>query len=481
MKSTSFPFSTSPRQQSNLPMQSDLSIMDLSLLVSLFLGELSIGGMLIAWYMKGDRSFSVFLSSRPGLVFLCAGIACLASGSVIINQYLANRRSPSRHFRMIVAMNLITVVLLLIGGELAVRVGSHNILETAMSTPKSWEATKVRYRQLFDRRDSYVSYLVQDELLGWTLAPSRRSANGLYWSSPEGLRAPHKNVSFSKMTQQPDIALVGDSFTFGEEVLYEETWGHHLDQKLGGRFRVWNFGVPGYGLDQMLLRYERDVRRWKPRIVILSFISHDVIRTLWVYPFLGDYRWDYPFSKPRFILQDEEITNINVPTLAPKAIFSQESIDKLPFLEYQKEYRQSDWEHRSYHFSYLVRLLVSLLPEWSATRPEVSEDTLISINAAILKKFAKTVEQDGAIPLVVYFPTEKELVGSSKSIQPLGKRVLQEAGMAYVDPTSCLLFVDPAERIRERHYTPQSNAAVANCITNAVEASLEAKASLDTD
>ena len=174
------------------------------------------------------------------------------------------------------------------------------------------------------------------------------------------------------------------------------------------------------------------------------------------------------------------MTNVNVPTLTPEAIFSKEWIGHLPFLEYQKEYRQSDWEHRSYHFSYLVRLLVSLLPEWSATRPEVSEDTLISINAAILKKFAKTVEQDGAIPLVVYFPTEKEL-GSSKSTQPLGKRVLQEAGMAYVDPTSCLLFVDPAERIRERHYTPQSNAAVANCITNAVEASLEAKASLDTD
>lgn len=130
MEDTSYPL-TQPRQQSNLPK------VDLSLLVSLFLAKLSITGMLIAWNMKGDRSFSVFLSNRPGLGFLCAGIACLASGSVITNQYLANKRSPSRRFRVIVAMNLITVVLLLIVGELAVRVGSHSVLETVTLIPKS--------------------------------------------------------------------------------------------------------------------------------------------------------------------------------------------------------------------------------------------------------------------------------------------------------------------------------------------------------
>lgn len=319
--------------------------------------------------------------------------------------------------------------------------------------------------------------------MGWTLGPSRQSVNGLYRSSSEGLRAPHENFSFSQIARQPDIALVGDSFTFGEEVQYEETWGHHLNQQLGGGLPVWNFGVPGYGLDQMLLRYEKDVRGWKPKIVILSFISHDVIRTLWVYPFLGDSRWDYPFSKSRFTLRDGGIANINVPTVAPEAIFSQDSIDELPFLEYQREYKQIHWEHRFYYSSYLARLFVSLFPPWSTTRSEVSEDSVISINAAILKRFAKTVQQDGAIPLVVYFPTGKELE-SPRSTQSLGRRVLEQAGMAHVDPTSCLLNVAPAERIRGRHYSPQSNAAVANCIKNAIEevrASPGTRAHLDTD
>jgi len=49
---------------------------------------------------------------------------------------------------------------------------------------------------------------------------------------------------------------VGDSFTFGQEVTYEESWGYLLEKALGSEFQVLNFGVAMYGVDQAYLRYE---------------------------------------------------------------------------------------------------------------------------------------------------------------------------------------------------------------------------------
>ena len=46
--------------------------------------------------------------------------------------------------------------------------------------------------------------------------------------------------------------MLGDSFTFGEDVGDDETYSHHLEQLLPGT-EVINLGVHGYGHDQMLI------------------------------------------------------------------------------------------------------------------------------------------------------------------------------------------------------------------------------------
>ena len=81
------------------------------------------------------------------------------------------------------------------------------------------------------------------------------------------------------------VALIGDSFTFGEGVRFEDTWGSVLGEALGTHCQVLNFGVPGYGIDQIYLRYMKDVRPWHPTIVIASFIEDDLWRTMSVYAF----------------------------------------------------------------------------------------------------------------------------------------------------------------------------------------------------
>ena len=451
---------------------------DLLLLASLFLLELSTAVVPMAIYMKGDRPFAEFFSSRPGAVFLLAVAGIAAAGAVIVHQFLAYKRSPSGHFPMIVTMNLVTVGLIVVTGEIALRAVARSSVEGeivggVVLRPKNWDTFAQHYRRLIDRAGGDLSYLVYDDLMGWTVGPSRRSANGLYRSSLEGIRASEEGASLATFGGRTRIALIGDSFTFGEDVNYEESWGYFLGKELGSEFQVLNFGVSGYGLDQMFLRYEKDVRRWKPRIVIFGFISHDTERSMLVYPFISFPEWNMPFSKSRLILRGGKLANINAPAPAPGDIFSRASIFDLSSLEYHRGYKQSDWESRFYHHSYLARLFVSWVPRWSIELSDVSEKALVAVNASILKAFMRSTAEAGSIPLIIYFPNKEELEKANYPVTA-GKRVLQEAGIAYTDLTSCLLKVNPDNRFgpASRHYSPQGNAAVGSCLDTVVNEAL---------
>ncbi|MDH4085071.1 MAG: hypothetical protein OEU99_16150, partial [Nitrospira sp.] len=209
----------------------------------------------------------------------------------------------------------------------------------------------------------------------------------------------------------------------------------------------------------------------RPNVVIFSFISHDLFRTMWVYPFIAMPEWNMPFSKPRFVMRDGELVNLNLTPLSTEAIFSGESISDLPLLEYDRGYRASDWQTHWYQFFYLIRLLTSLFPPWEAVGPDSSGDGLIATNAAILKTFVRSVKEGGSVPLVVFLPMKMDL-GREASYVPLGKRVLEQAGIPYIDATSCVSEVNSADRFLENHYSPQGNEAVAKCVYKAMKESL---------
>ncbi len=128
-----------------------------------------------------------------------------------------------------------------------------------------------------------------DPVLGWTTRSGRVDTG---WVS-------NIEVSGFRSNGQPapadgsSILTVGDSFTFGDEVNDNETWVARLEALI--KRRVHNAGVPAYGLDQTVLRAERLVEQYKPALVIVSFISHDIDRS--EYSFYG--RW-----KPYFELKN---------------------------------------------------------------------------------------------------------------------------------------------------------------------------------
>lgn len=82
------------------------------------------------------------------------------------------------------------------------------------------------------------------------------------------------------------IACLGDSFTFGEGVRYEDTWPSVLakrlnEEGLAGADRVdaINAGVQGYGLLDCLLWYGIRIEKFDPDIIVLAFFMNDLMDT----------------------------------------------------------------------------------------------------------------------------------------------------------------------------------------------------------
>lgn len=118
-----------------------------------------------------------------------------------------------------------------------------------------------------------------DAELGWTPAEGDYSEN--LWKTrvtilEDGIRSNGSNEVLELDNNRPILAI-GDSFTFGDQVSNNETWPAQLE-KMSGR-RVINGGVFGYGIDQAYLRMRMLAAKYKPSMIIFSFIPNDIGRT----------------------------------------------------------------------------------------------------------------------------------------------------------------------------------------------------------
>jgi hypothetical protein len=98
----------------------------------------------------------------------------------------------------------------------------------------------------------------------------------MFTFSSDSLRLHHYDRPPPKI-ENPSILVVGDSFAEGAEVEDNSSFPAHLQLALDRR--VHNAGVGGYGLDQIVLRAERETPRLKPGLLLVSFIPDDIFRT----------------------------------------------------------------------------------------------------------------------------------------------------------------------------------------------------------
>ncbi|GGN19945.1 hypothetical protein FHR83_001941 [Actinoplanes campanulatus] len=98
------------------------------------------------------------------------------------------------------------------------------------------------------------------------------------------------------------VACFGDSFTFCRLVADDQTWPHHLSRALG--VNAANYGVGNYGLDQALLRLERELPHLESRVVVMGVVPETIARVHSYWKHYFEYGNVLAF-KPRFTLGPE--------------------------------------------------------------------------------------------------------------------------------------------------------------------------------
>jgi hypothetical protein len=137
-----------------------------------------------------------------------------------------------------------------------------------------------------------------DHDLGWTVTRSRefRTLEQVpYQINRQGFRSDRDFTAKEEGGSRRAVVL-GDSFTFGAHLPETEAFPHMLNQFLGAGWDVVNMGVPGYGIDQMVLAYEKYGDVLQPKVVLLVFIAEDIERVF------EAFRRAEGLSKPSFDL-----------------------------------------------------------------------------------------------------------------------------------------------------------------------------------
>lgn len=221
----------------------------------------------------------------------------------------------------------ITVLLTLAALEAVVRLGG----ETDANGQFAFmgyvlEPYAVPAKKLRPKLEAYIenqdkATIIYDEWLGWAYRPNSTRQSGTFTINSVGLRS-RREYSPAAPPDTLRIALFGDSFTAGDEVSDDETWGHQLEMKLnqaGIRAEVLNFGVGGYGMGQAFLRWQRQGRHYRPDMVIFGLQSENLNRNVNIFRQLY-YSHGEPFSKPRFVLTDQGLELLNAPAMPPEQI-----------------------------------------------------------------------------------------------------------------------------------------------------------------
>lgn len=326
-----------------------------------------------------------------------------------------------------------------------------------------------RIRELLARVADGATFLAYDPELGWAPRRGARSANGLYAVETGGIRR-DADVALEPPPGVLRVALLGDSFTFGDEAPLDETWGAYLERGLVARgvpAEVLNFGVNAYGIDQAYLRWKRDGRRYAPQVVILGFQPENALRNLNVFRALYFAGSEVPLSKPRFVVRGGELELVNVPTLSPRELADVlGSLERHPLLEHERYYGW--YTDRWWRQSKLAALVESAVVQRRAGELAL-DDEARDLAERLLAAFARDVMASGAAFLVVHLPRQADLQARRAGRELWYGALLRSLAERHtvVDPTAGV--AEPEVPFAPHgHYAPELNRTIGEALVGPV-------------
>jgi hypothetical protein len=264
------------------------------------------------------------------------------------------------------------------------------------------------------------SFDIYHPIRGWALKPNLKQlsmARGKkLTTNSKGLRS-EVEFSYESSRQGDRILVLGDSFTFGEDVSDRETFSHALGELLPAD-EVLNLGVHGYGLDQMLLYLREEGVKYHPDWVILGYVDEDLYRGILTFR-------DY--SKPRFRrAAGKALVLENVPVPPPEH-----------FLQWEDYYPRT-------------RDLVQVLYQAHRWNSGANRRESEAIGRATLLEMVGTIRGMGAAPVIFYLPVENELADRSSELgrgELFLQSVCRESGVSFRSLRADLAAsVEPGDR-----------------------------------
>ncbi len=225
---------------------------------------------------------------------------------------------------------------------------------------------------------TYYSFDMYDSSKGWKPRPNLKDEKAwndkILNTNSKGLRG-KKDFPYPKNKEKLRILILGDSFTFGDNVGDDETYSAYLQAMLPDA-EIINMGVHGYGHDQMLILFKEEGMKYEPDIVILGFLPLDMSRNLL------DFR---DFAKPRFVLEKGELKLTGTPVPRPEEILR--------------------WDWTRPRILDLFSLIRHSVEKFSGLQQKKME----AITTALLMELIQSVESIPATPILAYLPRGREI------------------------------------------------------------------------
>ena len=333
--------------------------------------------------------------------------------------------------------------------------------------------------RLLEGESNYIEF---DPTLGWT-----NKANGEKKSACSS-RTMKSNSSGIRSDREYDlvppadvirIAAFGDSFTHCEDVENNETWEANMES-LNKGLEVLNFGVAGYGLDQAYLRYLKDGLKYKPDIVLIGFMTEDILRHPNNFRPFVNRTTHLPLSKPRYLIKDDGLV------LMPNPISKLEDyrilLDNTPAflnnLGANDYYYSNSYKSSPFDVSPTVRLIklaaaeikkfiVTYTNSGNGYNNQKSESYIITLR--IFDAFYNEAIKNNSIPIILIFPSHDDIFRyknyNTKIYSPL-LTYFDSTGYKYIDLTDVLSENEEDKAWNDKcgHYSPYENRVAAEYI-----------------
>ncbi len=318
-----------------------------------------------------------------------------------------------------------------------------------------------------------------DPVLGWRYRPGFIGAGDTV--SSQGLRG-SREYAAAPPEGSERLAVFGDSFAYCSEVAPPDCWTAKVEA--GWHGEVLNYGVPGYGTDQVLLRYLNSPERRVPSpTVLIGFAPVNLRRNVNRYRQFLDPREQLLF-KPRFIIDGAgELKRIDPPVgndaelRAFRGSFEalrraglndhwyEPIIYENPLIDWVASVRLASWI-----WVKLRRWLFD--PERLALDGEINPRSgHFRLQLKLLRDFADSVSSRGSVPYFLLFPNRGSVIRDRDGQSTQYHAIMDSLAVGEVP------IIDLIEALREypgpvsdlfmpgNHYSPAANDLVARTIS----------------